>query len=95
MLKVSDALKTNADFKAPMFELGWRWALTELLTEENTDKWIAQLDRIDTPKWIPMWIVKRVLDHIFPDILTGLLKGILIKRGVDERRIHELNPFTK
>jgi hypothetical protein len=95
MLRVSDALKTNADWNKPLVEVGWRWALTELLTEENTDKWIELLDQVNIP-WIPNWIVKRVLDKLFPGILISLLQQILVNTGVaDERRVHELNPFVR
>jgi hypothetical protein len=96
MLKVSDALKSASisPRAQPLYEIGWRWALTELLTEENTDKWIELIDDVRIP-WIPKWIVKRVLDKLFPGVLITLLSSVLVKVGADERRVHELNPFTR
>lgn len=56
--------------------------LRNQVTEDRTDKLIDTfLNKIDFPKWIPKFIVRKVLDAMLPDKVLDSLEHFLLSLG--------------
>lgn len=50
------------------------------ITEERTDEWIdLLLGKVDLPRWIPKWLVRRVLDKLLPSVVLNSIEDLLYK----------------
>lgn len=50
----------------------------DILTEENTDRLIDLLfDHLSLPRWMPSFVVKRVLDNMLPETLLRALHKLV------------------
>lgn len=48
------------------------------ITEEATDKWIDLLmEKVKLPRWIPGFVVRRVLDAMLPDKVLNSMEELL------------------
>lgn len=57
--------------------------LREHITEARTDEWIDELmARLHLPRWVPTFVVKKVLDSMFPEKVLNSLEALLLKTAV-------------
>lgn len=58
--------------------------LREHITEERTDEWIDYLvEKLHLPRWIPSFIVRRVLDSMLPQKVLDSIESLLRKSVKD------------
>lgn len=63
--------------------------------EGKTDELIdLVLEKIPMPRWVPKWVIRRVLDKLLPEKIFDLVEILLQKAGQlpSDRQTHPTNP---
>jgi len=88
-------LRQVANLKTGVAEIGWKWIITDVLTEGNTDILIELVDKIPIPWYarIARGFIKKKLDDKLPEILIDLLVKVLLSRHIlTQDQINRIKP---